>query len=269
MRLQVDRLRVSEAVELPYVERGSPVSPPVIFLHGFAGSWRSFAPVLGHLPPSVRAVAPTLRGHADASKPASGYGVRDFADDVARLLDGLGIDAAVLVGHSMGSAIALRFALDHPARTVGLVLAGGAVPSGETAAVRQFFDRTVSRLRDPIDPAFLQDFLATTLAQPIPDELYEKLLDDARRVPARVWIEAFRQRLETDLSGEITRIAAPTLLVWGDQDRRVGRSDQTTLEASIRDARLIVYEGAGHDLHCEEPKRFAADVAAFVREVAG
>ena len=267
MRFGVERVTVSRDVELPYVDVGSPEGVPTLFLHGFAGTWRSFAPTMEHLPSTVRAIAPTLRGHGEASKPTSGYGVRDFADDVARLMDALEVDSAVVVGQSMGGAIAQRFGLDHPGRTLGLVLVASSIPSGDSPSVRAFYEDVVMDVTDPVDPDLVEDFIASTLAQPIPGSVHDELLEDARSVPAHVWREVFRMRLATDLSAEIQELDAPTLLVWGNQDARSLRSDQEELLAAVPAARWLVYEGAGHDLHIEEPERFAADVAAFVREI--
>ena len=78
-------------LRLPYAERGDPDGHPVIMLHGYTDSWRSFEPVLPYLPRSVRVIVPTLRGHGDAGRPDAGYGMDDFADDVAGLMDVLGI----------------------------------------------------------------------------------------------------------------------------------------------------------------------------------
>jgi non-heme chloroperoxidase len=96
--------------------RGTAGGVPVVMLHGISDSWRSFERVLPHLPPSVRAIAVTQRGHGDSSKPDTGYRTRDFAADVAALADGLGLERFIVVGHSMGSAHAIRFAIDFPER---------------------------------------------------------------------------------------------------------------------------------------------------------
>jgi pimeloyl-ACP methyl ester carboxylesterase len=143
-------------VRLPYAEQGDPSGLPVLLLHGFADSWRSFELVLPHLPESLRAFALTMRGHGDASRPATGYGVRDFAADVAHFQDAIRLRAAVIVGHSMGSGVALRFAIDHPERTMGLVLVGASPTMGSTPAARQFWNTTVSKLTDPVDPALVR-----------------------------------------------------------------------------------------------------------------
>jgi pimeloyl-ACP methyl ester carboxylesterase len=77
-----------------------------------------------HLPDSLHAFALTQRGHGDASRPAAGYRLEDFAGDVESFMDAVGLESAMLVGHSMGGAIAQRFAIDRPERVRGLVLLG-------------------------------------------------------------------------------------------------------------------------------------------------
>lgn len=67
-----------------------------------------------------------------------------------------------------------------------------------------------------------------------------------------------------NLSDELGKIRVPTLIVWGDQDAIQSRADQDALVEAIRGAQLLVYEGAGHSPHWEEPNRFAADLTSFV-----
>jgi len=240
-------IELHDRIRLPYMEQGDVSGVPVLLLHGFAGSWRVFEPVLAHLPDSIHAFALTQRGHGEASKPEQGYRLCDLAGDVAAFMDDLDLEAAVIGGHSMGSAVARRFAIDHAERTLGLVLAGACVTR-------------------PGDPSFVHEAGDDTYAQPIPQDVFKMLVEDSQKVPPQVWEAARKGRLETDLSDELDEIKAPTLIVWGDQDTRCPRSDQETLLAEIVDARLVVYQGAGHGLHVEEPERFASDLAAFVQE---
>jgi rifampin ADP-ribosylating transferase len=95
------------------VEQGAPDGVPVVLLHGYVDSRRSFERLLPLLPPSIRAFAVTQRGHGDADRPASGYGLGRFASDVAEFLDAVGIEAAVIVGDSSGGYVAQRFAVDR------------------------------------------------------------------------------------------------------------------------------------------------------------
>ncbi len=108
-------------VRVNYVDQGHPDGAPVVMLHGFTDSLKSFEMVMPHLPAFIRAYVMTQRGHGDSGRPETGYRARDFADDVAAFLDAIGLDRAVLVGHSMGATNALRFAIDYPHRVSGLL----------------------------------------------------------------------------------------------------------------------------------------------------
>src|SRR3989337_2848578 len=124
MKLDVITVELPNRVKLQYVEQGNSTSLPLILLHGYADSWRSFERVLPHLPKSIRAFALTQRGHGDASRPATGYRSRDFVTDLAEFMDALDLETAVIAGGSSGGIIARRFAVDYPNRTSGLILVG-------------------------------------------------------------------------------------------------------------------------------------------------
>ena len=259
-------VRLPSGVRLPYAEQGDPSGVPVILLHGVTDSWRSFEPVLPHLPESIHAFALTQRGHGDADHPV-GYRTRDFAVDVAAFADALGLGPAVVVGHSMGSINAQRFAIDHPERVLGLVLAGSFATLRDNPVIIDFWQSGVSQLTDPIDPGFVREFQESTLAQPIPPEFLDTVVQESLKVPAHVWRAAYEGLLEDDFVGEWDKIKAPTLIVWGGRDTFCPRQDQDTLLRAIPSARLVVYEDAGHALHWEEPERFAADLVAFIKSL--
>jgi non-heme chloroperoxidase len=255
-------------VTLPYVAQGDPAGVPVVLLHGGTDSRRSFDPVLPYLPSSIRAFALTQRGHGDASRPAAGYHPRDFAADVAAFLDSQGLESAILAGHSMGSTVALRFALDYPQRTRALVPMGAFVRYRTNPVIVEFVEDVVSGLEDPIDWSVAQEFQESTLAGPISASFLEVAITESLKVPARVWRDLFAGLLDDDHVERLDRIAAPTLLIWGDQDAFVPESDQETLLATIAGSRLETYRGTGHAVHWEEPARFAADLVSFVERLA-
>jgi non-heme chloroperoxidase len=266
MTPEVKAVELPNRVTLPYAEQGDPAGVPVLLLHGFTDSWRSFELVLPHLRDSIHAIAMTQRGHGDASRPATGYRIRDFAADLAAFMDALRLDAAVVVGDSMGGVVAQRFAIDHPERALGLVLIGSPVTLRGKPRVLELWNSTISVLVDPVDPAFVRDFLAGIPVQPVPPAFFETMLGESMKVPARVWREVNESLLMDDHSGELHKIAAPTLMLWGDQDA-LTRSDQEVLAAAIAGSRLVVYPGAGHALCWEEPRRIAADLAGFVADI--
>ena len=263
----IKSVELPNQVTLPYVEQGDVSGIPMLLLHGVTDSWHSYEPVLSHLPESVHAFALTQRGHGDASRPATGYRFCDFASDLAALMDALEIESAVVVGHSMGSSVAQRFAIDFPERTLGLVLVGSFATLRGNPGVRELWDSAIATLTDPVDPGFVREFQQSTLAQPVPQAFFEEVVTESLKVPARVWRAAFEGFLEDDFSGELNKIKAPTLIVWGGQDAFCPLSDQERLEGEIRGSRLVVYEGAGHALHWEQPERFAADLKAFTENL--
>ena len=263
-RTSVKSVELPNRATLQYVEQGWRGGLPVVLLHGITDSWRSFEPVLPHLPDSLHAFALTQRGHGDSSRPASGYRLEDFAGDVESFLDAVGLESAVLVGHSMGTAVAQRFAIDKHGRVRGLVLLGAVATLRGNAPVRDLWDTTISTLTDPIDREFVLDFQRSTIAREIPPEFLEAVVDESLKLPARVWRDAFAGLLEADLTPSLGRIAAPTLLLWGDTDVIADAGQQVVLGEGIPGAELRVYAGGGHAVHWETPERVAADIAAFV-----
>ena len=252
---------------LSYVDRGDRSAPAVVLLHGLADSWRSFERVLPHLPASLRAIAPSQRGHGDSDRPETGYRTQDFASDVAQLLDALDLTSAVIHGLSSSSLVAQRFAIDNPGRTTGIVLEGSFATLRGNKEVAESVASAISTLRDPIDPEFVREFQAGALAQSVPQAFMDALVRENLKVPARVWRAAFEGLLQDDHTAELQAIEVPTLILWGDQDALIGRDQQDVLTTGIPDSELVVYAGAGHALHWEEPQRFAADLVAFVERV--
>ena len=257
-------IRLPNQVELPYAEQGDPSGVPVLFLHAIADSWHTFELLLAHLPDHIHAFALTQRGHGDASRPGAGYRVRDFAADLAAFINAVQLKAAVIVGGSSGGFVARRFAIDHPERTLGLVLMGSPASLRDKLGMQELRDSTISKLSDPVDPGFVREFAASTLVQPIPQAFFETIVQENLKVPAFVWRETFEGLIADDSFGELHTIKAPTLIIWGDRDTILPRSDQEALAAAIPGSRLVVYAGAGHAFYWEEPDRVASDLVAFI-----
>lgn len=265
--MKADASELRNGVTLEYTGHGSTSGIPLLLLPGLGDSRHSFEPVLEHLPDSIRAFALTLRGHGDSTHPPEGYRFRDFAADIEGFMDALTLPAAVIAAHSASGFFAQRFAIDHPQRVLGLVFVGSPLTLRHHAGLREAWNSTFSRLADPIDPRFIRDMQASTLAKSIPQEFFEILVSEAMKVPARVWKQAFQYLLEEDLGAELSKIDAPTVIVWGNRDGVVSRNDQDALVAAIKGSRLVVYDGGGHSPHWEEPSRFASDLAGFVESI--
>jgi non-heme chloroperoxidase len=217
------RVRLSTGVALEVAERGAPDGEPVLFLHGLTDSWFSFSTVLDRLPPTIRAIVPSQRGHGDSERPECCYRPADFAADALALLDALGVRRATIVGHSMGSFVAQRIAIDAPARVSRLVLIGSGATI-RTAPVLELHD-SVRKLTDPVSPAFIRNFQHGTVAKPVPAVFMERIVQESAKLPARVWRAALDGLVAPDAANPVERITAETLIVWGDKDAMWSSAD--------------------------------------------
>jgi non-heme chloroperoxidase len=262
MTYTTSSIALSTGVTLPYVEQGDADGVPMILLHGYSDSWHTYELLLPELPASIHAFALDQRGHGDADRPAAGYEPEDYAADVLAFMDAVGLESAMVAGHSGGSYTAQRFAIDHPERTLGVILIGAFSRFDDNPAVQELRE-AVEALTDPVDPEFVREFQESCVARSVPEGFLETIVGESLKLPARVWKAYLRGLLEADVPTESGTIAAPTLIMWGDQDGFCGRGDQEALLAAIPDSRLSIYEGLGHCPHWEQPGRVASELAAF------
>lgn len=258
-------IRLPNAVTLHYVEQGAADGTPVILVHGYPDSWRSYAPVMRHLPEQLRVIALSLRGYGQSDRSYGSYHPRDLAADLNEFMVRLGIPSAYVVGHSMGSYVAEYLALDHPERVLGLVLIG----TFRSLAGRADIDELLSALEqmaDVVDPGLVRDFQRSTLAQAVPADFFDTIVSESLQVPGHVWRGALRELTRVDHFDELQRIKAPAIVFWGDQDGMSTLRDQHAVAKAIG-GELRIYAGAGHSLHWEEPQRFAQDLAKLVHQI--
>lgn len=257
-------VQLSTGVQLHYVEQGRQHGPVLVLLHGYTDSYLSFDRVLPLLPRRFHVYALDQRGHGDSSRPECCYSQSDFASDVTAFLDAQGIQRAVLVGHSMGSFIAQQVALEHPERVEALVLIGSA-PTVHGNPVAADLMSYVDTLSDPIDPAFVRDFQASTFYRPIPPSFLDTAVSESLKVPARVWRAALSGLIAEDHSARLGEISVPTLVVGGDQDGFFSVPEQQALADALPQGSFALYTGTGHAPHVEQPHRFVHDVKVFLR----
>ncbi len=258
---------LASGLTLSYTDRGDASDRAVLFLPGPTDSWRSYQLVLDLLPQEIRAISVSQRGHGESDKPATGYAVEDFAADVVPLLDALGVERAILAGHSGSCLVARRVALDHSDRVAGLILEASPTTLRDDARLAEFVETVVSNLDDPISPDVARSFVVDTSSENVTPDTVDLLAEELLKVPARVWRETFAELLRYDDMTELPLIEAPTLLVWGDADALVSRDMQDHLARSIPNADLLVYPGVGHTPRWDDPERFRNDLATFADRI--
>ena len=264
MEVRRSSARLATGVTVPYLEQGSTDGPALVLLHAWGESMHAFSRLMPELDAGLHAVAFDQRGHGDAEKPASGYQLADFAEDVAAFLDATDIPTAVLLGSSSGGYVAQQVALDHPDRVRGIVLVG----APRSLAGRAPFADEVDALIDPIDRTWVEDSLKWfEFVQPVPDDYLAGRVEDGVRMPAHVWRDALAGLSAAVPPTEAGTIAVPALVIHGGQDRLLPVNEAERLAAAIPGARLTVYPDAAHLVLWEQPSRIAGDVVAWMSEI--
>jgi pimeloyl-ACP methyl ester carboxylesterase/tetratricopeptide (TPR) repeat protein len=246
--------RLANGIRLRYAERGPADGPVVLMLHGYSDSWFSFSTVLPLMPPALRVIVPDQRGHGDSDRPAEGYSIDDFATDAIRLLDALGVKDAVVVGHSLGSRVALRVAKRAPDRVTRLVLVGSGISlrNDVVADLR----RDVDVLSDPVDRDFVRAFQLSTLFQPISEAFLARAVDESGKLPARVW-KSVMAGMWNDVPGA-HGLRVPTVILGGEKDAVFSVAEQRALADAIPGATLTLLKDIGHAVHWENPHALAS-----------
>jgi len=263
--------RTVDGTRLRLIDSGN--GTPVVFIHGFGASiygWRY------QLPPTVtagyRVVAFDNRGFGFSDKPAHGYTNAAYAHLVVSLLDSLGIASAVLVGHSMGGAIAAEVALTYPDRVRGLVLidaAGYGVRWPGVlklarwpqvgAVVTRFRARWITGriLRSTFaDPSKVTEAEVDQYYAPVPDPAYGRALRGVLR----------EFRFDSLGGGRLGGVLAPTLILWGDADRWIPLRDGTRFARELPRSEFVVVAHTGHDAADESPEQVNRQLLGFLKE---
>jgi pimeloyl-ACP methyl ester carboxylesterase len=137
--------------------------------------------------------------------------------------------------------------------------------SGSNAVTREL-QSSLRDLPDPIPVQFARDFQASTAFRPIPPDFFERIIEESLKLPPRLWRLAIDRLIECDDAKELSRIEAPTQLLWGDKDALFSRTEQQRFIDVLPAARLSVYEETGHCPNWEQPERVAADIMALAAQ---
>jgi len=262
--LQVDGTRIR------YIDVGR--GAPVVFLHGLGASiyaWRRNLAAVAAA--GFRVIAFDNRGFGLSDKPPAPYDNAAYARLAIALMDSLRLTDAVLVGHSMGGAIAAQVAIEYPARVRGLVLVGSA---GLGAREPLLF--RVARW-PVLGPAALalrgRGFTARLLRSTYfdPGKVTEADVDQyyapvAQPEYGRALRGVLRQFRFTALEGRLDRIAAPTLVLWGEEDRWVPMGLGHALAAGITRSAFVSVPRAGHSVQEEAPDEVNHLVIRFLKD---
>ncbi|WP_458781333.1 alpha/beta fold hydrolase [Arthrobacter sp. D3-16] len=260
MDSDVRLLNLRTGVRVPCLLHGGPTATPLLLLHAWGESRRSFDRLIPLLA-NYRIAAPDLRGQGEADKPASGYSLQEQAEDVAAILDALHLSSASILGSSSGGYIAQQLAVSHPERVDTLVLVGAPL----TLSRRPAFADEVEALTEPIDEDWVRESLLWFQpGRPVPQWYLDDRVRDGVRMPVHVWKLALAGLYRATPPLDLGAIHVPTLILRGEQDDLLPQADHEVLADRIPGSVLKIYPGVGHVVLWEDPERVAEDTKAFL-----
>lgn len=254
----------ANGLEIAYERVGE--GPPLVFVHGAAEDGRVWVPQLAALADEFTVVAWDEPGAGGSSDVPTSFGLADYANCLAALIEALALGRAHVAGISWGGTVVQELYRHHPELVATMILvdtyAGwkGSLPEAEVrarvASVRQMlaasahgFDRTPPGLFAGDPPAKFVPLLEQMAAAARPESLTTQLFVMA----------------EADQRDLLPRIAVPTLLIWGELDARSPLSVARQFEQAIPDTQLVVIPESGHVSNLEQPEQFNDAVRAFCR----
>ena len=232
--------------EIYYAARGSD-GAPLVFLHGAGDNHLLWNGQLAAFAETARAFALDLPGHG-RSRGAGRKTILEYANAVREFLDALELERAVIVGVSMGGAIAQTMALEFPARVLGLGLIG----TGAKLRVAPAFLQGIENDFENTAPALVQNYFAANA----PTELIAKSAASLLATGAQVAHDDFAACDAFDVRARLGEIRAPALIVCGSEDKMTPPKYSEFLAQNIAGAELHIVENAGHMVMVEQAEAF-------------
>lgn len=257
-----------DSLQLTYLDEG--VGTPICLLHGLGScgdDWLYQMPVFA---PHHRVVAPNLRGHTGSSPIRGPISMFALAADVAKMMDTLNIEAAHIVGLSLGGLVAQQLAIDFPHKVKRLVLCN---------TFAHLWPTSMSEARILMRRLIVSTLLPmATTARVVATDLFPRPDQAAIRevVLSRVGgndLESYRHLIDAirrfDSRPHLSRIQAPTLLITGDRDNVIPRGCQQQLVRGIRNIKWHIVRDSGHATPIDQPEEFNRAVFDFLKDEGG
>jgi pimeloyl-ACP methyl ester carboxylesterase len=230
----------------------------LIFIHGSGGDHSLWSLQYAKLHKQFNIVAIDLPGHG-RSKGSGESDVGNYCLWVRKLLDILHLKNPILVGHSLGAAITLQFALSYPKKIEGIVLVGGGLKMPVNPSLLEFIKT---------NPAEAIDLMCKfSLAKENRPQFFAPLKKSLSRANIDVLYSDLLACDKLDLTSQISKITAPVLVICGAEDKMTPPDFSRQIAGGINGAKLCLIEGAGHMVMMERPKEFSEALNIFALSI--
>jgi len=238
---------------------------PVLFLHGWLGSWRYWFPTIERVAEHFRTYSFDFWGFGDTNRHASAAeSIQSYSDQVIRFLDELGIDRVLLVGHSMGGMVALKTAINHPKRISRVVAVGAPIVGDSLSWLLKLTDRPLMADAFARVPWFRRYMFRQFLGE-TNDPAVNEILDDSVKSSSTTLRRAVGSMWRTDLRPELHRLIVPSLIVHGGRDAIV-RPNQADLFDNVPSAEVVVMPESRHFPFLDEADLFNDTLLRFLKQ---
>lgn len=237
---------------------------PVLFLHGWLGSWRYWMPTMDVIADHFRTYSFDFWGFGHSEKTKMQGTIPNYSDQVIRFLDKMGIDRVMLVGHSMGGMVAIKTAINYPER-ISRVAAVGAPIDGESLSwlLKLTDNPSVARMMARM-PGVTKSLFRYFLGRTNDPEDFEILNDSVRATDVSV-NRSVQSMLRTDLRPELPRLRVPSLIVHGGRDDVVN-PNQIELFRDIPSAEVVLLPESRHFPFLDESALFNDLLLRFLKQ---
>ncbi len=248
-----------------WTEMGPADAPAVLFVNSLGTDFRIWDDVAARLADNWRIVLHDKRGHGLSDAPAGPYSIDDHTDDLLALADYLALGRFALVGLSIGGLIGQNIAIRTPERLTALVLADTAAKIGTAASWAARIGAVTKGGLAPIADSVMERWFTPDFHERRPVELagWRNML---LRTPPEGYIGSCAAIRDADLTDRISTIAAPTLVVVGDQDQSTPPDLVRATADRIAGARFETIASCGHIPTVEQPAAFADLIARHLEE---
>lgn len=250
-------------LKMAYVEAGDPRGEPLLLLHGYTDSSRSWSLVAPYLA-KYRLLMPDQRGHGSTDAPECCYSLSQLAFDAKLFLDALGTENTAVVGHSLGSMVAITMAAEYPGRVRSITLIGSTalVPVQRGSWL---YDDALA-LKGPLDPRsqFGQDWHPANQPTQVDPAFAEAVNDEILRIPVHVWHSVMRELASIPVGRHAADVKARVLVLSGGKDPLFTAEHHRSLLAAFPTAEAHVFPELGHNPNWERPAEIAAAIDAFL-----
>ena len=243
-------------LDVHYIESGDPRGTPALFVHGNWGTASWWEPLLGRLPAGYRGLAYDVRGRGQTVGPDSSYAIEALAADLLAFATAAGAPRFHLVGHSLGTAIAMQAALDAPDRIRSLAAIAPAWVDGMPAA----YNVPAGQIAIKQDAALFATALKPLAPTAPDDDLWRRLVREGHGQRIEAALRNLDALLAWKPGDRLRAIPAPKLVIAGALDPLTGGPNAERAAAALG-AKLVVLDGVGHSPNIEAPDRVMALLA--------